>query len=96
VNGITPISKKSATKYFNWRGYGRDMYVSVVRAGTGAILAFSGSNTVEAMAPEVLRNVGMDWRQAVAAGVSAAVFDMVRYINLHPLPPEEIEEECSP
>jgi hypothetical protein len=89
---ITPISKKSATKYFNWRQYFRDMYVSAVRAGTGGILAYSGSNTAEAMAPELLNNIGMSWKQAVVTGISALIFDLVRYVNLHPLPPEESYE----
>lgn len=89
--GLTPISKKSATKVFNFRRYFLDMYVSVVRAGTGAFLAFAGTNTAEAMAPFALDNIGMNWKQATAAGISALIFDLARYINLHPLPPEEIE-----
>jgi len=89
VPDITPISKRDATRYFNWGAYLRDMYVSAVRAGTGAFLAFAGSNTAEAIAPDALHNIGMDWRQAVAGALSALVFDVVRYINLHPLPPEE-------
>ena len=86
---LTPISKRSPDRVFNWGAYGRDLYVSAVRAGTGAILAFSGTNTAEAMAPEVLHNISMSWQQAVAAGISAMLFDIIRYINLHPLPPEE-------
>ncbi len=90
---ITPISKKSATKFFNWKQYFRDMYVSAVRAGTGAVLAYSGSNTAESIAPELLHNVGMSCKQAVVAGISALLFDVMRYINIHPLPPEEVFEE---
>lgn len=93
---ITPISKKSATKFFNWRQYFRDMYVSAVRASTGAVLAYSGSNTAESIAPQLLQNVGMSWKQAVVAGISALVFDVIRYVNLHPLPPEETFESDSP
>lgn len=86
---ITPISKRSANRYFNWSAYFRDMYVSAIRAGTGAFLAFAGTNTAEAVAPEVLAHVGMDWKQAIAAALSALIFDVVRYINLHPIPEEE-------
>jgi hypothetical protein len=85
---VTPISKRCANKYFNWSSYFRDMYVSAVRAGTGAFLAFAGSNTAESVAPDVLQGVGMNWQQALAAAVSALVFDLVRYVNLHPLPEE--------
>ncbi len=89
---ITPISKKSATKFFNWRQYFRDMYVSAVRASTGAFLAYGGSNTAESIAPSLLHDVGMSWKQAVVSGIAALIFDIVRYINVHPLPPEEVME----
>jgi hypothetical protein len=89
---VTPISKKSDTKYFNWHRYFLDMYVSAVRAGTGAFLAFAGTNTAEALPLDVLQNIGMNGKQAIAAGVASMLFDMVRYINLKPLPPEETAE----
>lgn len=85
---ITPISKKSSTKFFNWGSYFRDMYVSAVRASTGAFLAFAGSNTAEAMAPTALHDVGMNWQQALVAAASALIFDVVRYVNLKPIPEE--------
>lgn len=88
----TPISKKSATRFFNWRQYFRDMYVSGVRAVTGSVLAFSGTNTAESVAPRALEDVGLDWKQAVAGTLCVLLFDLMRYINLHPLPPEEITE----
>lgn len=86
---VTPLSKRSPTRVFNWTGWLRDLYVSAVRASTGAILAFSGTNTAEAIAPLALQNISMSWQQAAAAGISALVFDIVRYVNLHPLPAEE-------
>ena len=86
-----PLSKNDPTRFFNWSQYFRDMYVSAVRASTGAFLAFSGSNTAEAMAPEVLANLGMSWKQALAAALSALVFDVVRYINLKPVPDQTDE-----
>src|SRR5690349_1532125 len=89
VPDITPISKRDATRYFNWRGWLRDMYVSAIRASTGSFLAFAGTNTAEALAPEALAHVGMDWKQAIAAAFSALIFDVARYINLRPLPEEQ-------
>jgi len=91
VPDVTPISKSSPNRVFNWSAYLRDMYVSAVRASTGAFLAFGGSNAAEAIAPDALHSVGMNWQQAVVAAVSALIFDVVRYINLHPLPPEETQ-----
>lgn len=88
---LTPISKRCSTSYFNWRLYFRDMYVSAVRASTGAFLAFAGSNTAESIAPVVLDGIGMNWRQAIAAAISALVFDVMRYINVNPLP-KEVQE----
>lgn len=86
---ITPISKKSPHRVFNWSGYLAGMWVSAVRAGTGAFLAFGGTHTAEAMAPEALAHIGINWKQAVAGALSALVFDVVRYINLKPIPDEE-------
>lgn len=86
---ITPLSKKSASRVFNFGQYFRDMYVSGIRAATGAFLAFAGTNTAEAIAPDSLAAIGMSWKQAAAAAIAALIFDIVRYINLNPLPKEE-------
>lgn len=86
---LPQISKKSATRVFNWSGYFSGMYVSAVRAASGAFLAFAGTNTAEAIAPTVLAAVGMNWKQALAAAAAALIFDVVRYVNLHPIPEEE-------
>lgn len=86
-----PVFKKSATKYFNWAGYWAGMYVSAVRACTSAFLAFSGTQTAEAFAPVALANVGLSIQQAAAAGLTALVFDIIRYVNLKPLP--DVKEE---
>jgi hypothetical protein len=85
---ITPISKKDSTRYFNWRRWISDWYVSAVRAGTGAFLAFSGTNTAEAVTPVSWAIKGMDWKQAACAALGAILFDTFRYINLKPLPEE--------
>lgn len=84
-----PLSKQSPHRVFNWSRYFADMYVSAVRASTGAFLAFAGTNTAEAIAPESLAAIGMNWKQAIAAAVAALIFDVVRYVNLHPIPQEE-------
>lgn len=89
---MTPISKRSPTKFFNWRQYFRDMYVSGVRAVTTAILAFGGTNAAENVAPIAAHGVGLSWLQGVISLVSVLFFDVVRYVNIHPLPPEEIYE----
>lgn len=86
---MTPLSKSSPNRVFNLSKYFADMYVSAVRASTGAFLAFSGTNTAEAIAPDTLAAVGMNWKQALAAAAAALVFDVVRYVNLRPIPEEQ-------
>lgn len=88
-----PVFRKSATKFFNWEGYFAGMYVSAVRAMTGAFLAFSGTQTAEALAPVAMAHVGLTLQQAAAAGISALVFDIIRYVNLKPLP--DVKEETA-
>ena len=82
----TGVMKSSATQYFNWEGYFSGMYVSAIRAASGAFLAFSGTNTVEAVAPVAMAHIGLSLQQAAAAAFSALLFDVVRYVNLKPLP----------
>ncbi len=90
------VFKRSAHKYFNWEGYFAGMYVSAVRAVTGAFLAFSGTQTAEAMAPVAMAHVGLTLQQAAAAGVSALIFDIIRYVNLKPIPDIKEEESDEP
>jgi hypothetical protein len=88
------VFKRDPARVFNWRGYFAGMWVSSVRAATGAALAFSGTQSAEAIAPVVMNHVGMTWKQAVAAAISALIFDVIRYINLKPVP--DLKEDSSP
>ncbi len=81
------------TKVFNWSGYWAGMYVSAVRATTGAIMAFSGTQAAEAVAPVAMANVGLSVQQACAAALSALFFDVIRYINLKPVPDAKEESD---
>ncbi len=83
---ITPLSKRSSARFFNWEKYFQDMYVSAVRAVTGAVLSFGGSNAAENVAPVILDGVGMNWKQALIGLGTVLVFDLCRYVNLKPLP----------
>lgn len=80
------VFKTNPVRVFNWEGYFAGMYVSAVRAVTGALLAFAGTQTAEAVAPIAMAHVGLTFQQASAAAISALLFDIVRYVNLKPLP----------
>lgn len=88
------VFKKDPVKVFNWRGYFDGMRVSAIRAMTGALLAFSGTQTAEAIAPVAMAHIGLTVQQAAAAAISALVFDVIRYINLKPEP--DLKEDSSP
>jgi len=73
------------------------MYVSVVRAFTGAIIAFGSSNAAEGAARrmdvESLQHVGLDWKQACMMLAGTIIFDLARYVNVNPLPSEETRHD---
>lgn len=81
-----PNISVTTRKFVNWRAYFEGMYVKSIQASTGAFLAFAGSNTAEAVAPTSLSGLGLSWKQAVVAAVSALVFEVIRYVNAKPLP----------
>ena len=90
------VFKSNPVKVFNWDGYFAGMYVSAVRATTGAILAFAGTQTAEAVAPVAMAHVGLTIQQAAAAAISALVFDIIRYINLKPIPDVQQVDQPNP
>jgi hypothetical protein len=76
-------------KYLDWKSWFEGMYVNAIKAGSGAFLAFAGTNTLEAAAPQLLAKLGLNWQQALGAFASVMVIEVVRYINAKPLPEEK-------
>lgn len=68
-------------KYTDIRAWLRHLVKGSIHAGTGALLAGGGTNTAEAIAPELLKNVGMDLRQMLVVFATAAFFEALRRIN---------------
>jgi hypothetical protein len=83
---------KTVKKYLDWKSWFEGLYNNAIKAGTGAFLAFAGTNTAEAAAPTLLAGVSFNWKQAAAACVSVMVIEAVRYINTKPKPEEKVEE----
>lgn len=84
-------------RYTDLRAWLRHLLKGSVHAGTSAVLAGAGTNTLEAIPLESLQRVGLDWRQMVAVFVAAAFFEALRRINTvtadttPPFPPVNIQ-----
>lgn len=87
---------KQARKLLDWKAWFTGMYVNAIRAGSGAMLGFVGSNVAEGLAPEALKNLGLSWKQALLAGGCALLIEVLRYINAKPLPDERSIESGAP
>lgn len=68
-------------KYTDLRSWARQLAKSSIHAGTGAILSGLGTNGAEAVAPELLKGIGMDLKQMAAVFVSAAFVTALQKIN---------------
>jgi hypothetical protein len=82
---------KHVRKYLDWKSWFEGMYTNAIKAGTSAFLAFVGTNTIEAAAPQAWHGLGLNWQQACAAFGSVMVIEIVRYINAKPMPEEKSE-----
>lgn len=68
-------------KYTDLRSWLRHAGRGSLHAGTNALLAGAGTNSLEGMAPEVLRGIGFDWRQMIAVFAAAVFWEVIRRIN---------------
>lgn len=68
-------------KYTDLRSWLRHLLKGSLHAGTGAVLAGLGSNAAENLAPELLKGLGLDWRQMASAFLAAAFLEAVRRIH---------------
>lgn len=68
-------------KYTDLRSWLRHLLRGSVHAGTAAVLGALGLNSAEGLAPDLLHDVSVDWRQLLGFFVSAAVVEALRRIN---------------
>lgn len=90
MNAAIQTTSRLVRRYADWRGWFVGMYLNAVRSATGVVLAVVGTNSAQVVAPDSMKdfaaNLGINWKQAVAAFVSVLVIECIRYINGKPLP----------
>ena len=79
----------SVHKYLDWKGYFKGLYLSWIKTFTTSALTLLGTNAVEQMG---VKDIGIDWRQAVSMFLVITVVEVLRYVQAKPLPETVIEE----
>lgn len=68
-------------RYTDLRSWLRHLARGSIHAGTAAVLGALGLNSAEGLAPTLLKDVSVDWRQLLGFFVSAAVVEALRRIH---------------
>lgn len=91
VNPLIPHVKK----YLDWKSWFVGMYVKAIQSATSAALGWVGTNMTETIAPDMMANLGMTWKQAICAFLAVMAIEVIRYINGKPIPDaiEKAEQE---
>jgi len=85
---MEPIKIK---RFLNWRAWLRGLFSSIIKGGSGAVLASTGLLGANMVGVDVQP---LEYKQVGGVFLGAAFLQLMIYVNAHPLP-EEVQNETT-
>lgn len=70
-------------QYLDWKGYAKGFYLSWIKTLTNTVLAYVGSNAVDAIG---VPNIALTIEQAGGLALSITIVEILHYLNNKPIP----------